>query len=313
MCEKKISVVIITYNQERFLARAIESVIRQNVEFDYEVLIGDDCSTDNTADIVRKYAELYPDKIVPVIRDKNLGMTGNEEDLVKRTKGEYVAFLEGDDYWLSDDKLQKQVDFLDSHRDYVAVFSKCIFVDGEDNIIPDMEKWSVYTQKTGEYTIKDFQEYLLPGQTGTSVYRRKALESLQDIYREANIDIKDRVDIFQVLCILSLGKMYIINDKLSAYRYMTCEGSNSWSSQNDVYSFKTLKNFIDGLKKLERTACMLGFQLDYDERRVYELRKLYSDNSLLHEEVKKMNSLIKAGFNSKIKYWYAFCKLKIKR
>ena len=109
MSKKKVSVVIATYNQERFLTHTLESVVNQKVDFDFEVLVGDDCSSDNTAAIVRKYAEQYPDIIVPFIREKNMGMAGNVMDLTFRAKGEYIAFIEGDDYWIDDEKLKKLI------------------------------------------------------------------------------------------------------------------------------------------------------------------------------------------------------------
>jgi glycosyltransferase involved in cell wall biosynthesis len=113
----KLSVVIITYNHERFVAQAIESVLAQKVNFDYEIVIGEDCSTDSTREIVMDFARRYPERIVPFVRDQNLGGPRNLTATLAGCRGQYVALLEGDDYWTSVDKLQMQVDVLEGHPD----------------------------------------------------------------------------------------------------------------------------------------------------------------------------------------------------
>jgi len=114
---------MITYNQEKFIAQAIESVMMQETDFDYELVIGEDCSTDRTRDICTAYQEKYPDKIRLLLRQENLGMMQNFIQAFLACKGQYVALLEGDDYWTSSDKLQKQVDFLDTRPDYAICFA----------------------------------------------------------------------------------------------------------------------------------------------------------------------------------------------
>jgi len=118
----KISVLMITYNHEKFVARAIDSILMQKVDFDYEVVIGEDCSTDNTREIVLGYKEEFPNKIRLLLNQKNLGGRKNLIQTYEACKGEYIAMLEGDDYWTSPYKLQKQVDFLDSHPECSICF-----------------------------------------------------------------------------------------------------------------------------------------------------------------------------------------------
>src|SRR5580700_3234664 len=108
----KLSVAMITYNQERYIGQAIESVLAQRVNFDYEIVIGEDCSTDGTREIVRDFGRRYPNRIVPLVRDQNLGGPKNLISTLASCRGQYVALLEGDDHWTSADKLQKQVDYL---------------------------------------------------------------------------------------------------------------------------------------------------------------------------------------------------------
>jgi glycosyltransferase involved in cell wall biosynthesis len=110
---------MITYNQEKYIAKAIDSVLMQKCNFDYEIVIGEDCATDNTRNILREYKEKYTEKIKLLLNERNIGMLPNLIQTLKAAKGKYIALLEGDDYWTDPYKLQKQVDFLENHPDYV--------------------------------------------------------------------------------------------------------------------------------------------------------------------------------------------------
>jgi glycosyltransferase involved in cell wall biosynthesis len=119
----KLSVAMITYNHERFITQALESVLAQRVNFDYEIVVGEDCSTDDTRAIVMYFHRRYPGRIVPLLREKNIGGARNIELTLAACRGQYVAMLEGDDYWTCEDKLQRQVDFLDANPDYAILLS----------------------------------------------------------------------------------------------------------------------------------------------------------------------------------------------
>jgi glycosyltransferase involved in cell wall biosynthesis len=113
---------MITYNQEAFIAQAISSALMQITDFDYEIVIGDDCSTDGTRDIVADLARRHPSKIRTLFQDVHLGVNRNLVATLQACTGQYVAVLEGDDYWTTQNKLQLQVDFLDSHSDHAICF-----------------------------------------------------------------------------------------------------------------------------------------------------------------------------------------------
>lgn len=119
----KVSVVCTAYNHEPYIRRALESFVMQQTDFAFEVLINDDASTDGTAEIIREYAALYPDIIRPFLQEKNLysqGINIYDAVLYPAARGEYIAACEGDDCWTDRHKLQRQVDFLESHPDYSA-------------------------------------------------------------------------------------------------------------------------------------------------------------------------------------------------
>lgn len=117
-----VSVAIITYNHEKYISKALDTVLAQQTDFDYEIVIGEDCSSDNTRSILLDYKDRYPDKIKLICNERNLGAHRNAEQTLRACSSTYVAVLDGDDYWASPDKLQKQVHFLDTHPEFVLCF-----------------------------------------------------------------------------------------------------------------------------------------------------------------------------------------------
>lgn len=130
----KVSVMVLTYNHEDFIRKTLTSILEQKTDFDFEIIVGDDASTDGTANIIQEFYEKYPDKIVPFLHEKNLGGFGKANTLhsLERAKGTYIAPMDGDDYWTDPLKLQKQADLLDAEPDVVACFhnAEIVFEDG---------------------------------------------------------------------------------------------------------------------------------------------------------------------------------------
>jgi glycosyltransferase involved in cell wall biosynthesis len=118
----QVSVHMPAFNHGPYIAQALESVLRQQVSFEYEIVIGEDCSTDNTREIASDYARRFPDKIRLLLHDKNVGIFDNDQRIFLACRGQYIAWLESDDYWTSPSKLQTQVDLLDEHPEYSACF-----------------------------------------------------------------------------------------------------------------------------------------------------------------------------------------------
>ncbi len=118
-----VSINMITYNHANFIAQAIEGVLQQKTNFPFELIIGEDCSTDGTREIVFEYQNKHPDIIRVITSDKNVGAKENSYRTRKACQGKYTAFCEGDDYWHHPEKLQKQVDYLESHPECGLVYS----------------------------------------------------------------------------------------------------------------------------------------------------------------------------------------------
>lgn len=129
----KVSVLLITFNHAPFIARAIDSVLSQQAAFPFEIVIGDDASTDGTREIVAEYARRFPERIRTVLPRRNLGEGGNLLflEILRECRGEHIAFLDGDDYWTDDSKLQRQSAYLDAHPESSACFHNVRVVDEE--------------------------------------------------------------------------------------------------------------------------------------------------------------------------------------
>lgn len=124
--QTKVSVLLTTYNHEEWIAQAIDSTLMQRTNFDYDILLMEDCSTDRTRDIVTDFQRRYPDKLRLILSEKNKCDNTNWVAAWQTSRSQYVAFLDGDDYWTSPYKLQRQVDFLDTHPDYAICYHNVV-------------------------------------------------------------------------------------------------------------------------------------------------------------------------------------------
>jgi glycosyltransferase involved in cell wall biosynthesis len=148
-----VSVCVFTYNYEKFLAQAIDSILSQKTSFDFEILICDDCSTDNTLTIANNYLKDHPNKIKVLSNSINQGGTKNWIRAIRACSGKYIALIDGDDYFSSPNKLQKQFDILESNEHYVLCFHS---VDEKYDDAPELNKHVEFQKEI--YTLADFME-----------------------------------------------------------------------------------------------------------------------------------------------------------
>ena len=130
---KKVSVCMLAYNSEKYISEAIESVMMQETNFEIELVIADDKSTDDTIKIAEEYKLRYPEVIKLVLNPVNIGMSANYINAFRHCSAPYIAMLDGDDYWRDPYKLQQQIDFLEQNKDFGMVYSDCTVVDAEGN------------------------------------------------------------------------------------------------------------------------------------------------------------------------------------
>jgi glycosyltransferase involved in cell wall biosynthesis len=210
-----VSVAMITYNHERYISQAIESVLSQETDFQFELIIGEDCSTDGTRAILRAYGERYPGRISLLLPERNQGPLVNLISTLKICHGKYVATLEGDDYWTDPRKLQKQVNFLEQHQEYVMCFHNTLIENEDDHQRHIMypEQWNTCTAEQMIVNFNDFALNSTAGHTSSMVFKNGLLKELPAWFSELmSIDIPLQIMLAQY------GKAGFINEVMSIYR-----------------------------------------------------------------------------------------------
>jgi glycosyltransferase involved in cell wall biosynthesis len=242
-----VSVAVITYNHEKYIRQALDSILMQNVDFSFEVIIGDDCSTDQTAEIIKKYQQRYPHIIKPTFRSENIGATKNWYYSFLKCAGKYVAILDGDDFWTDKEKLKKQTDFLEKNKTYIACTQRSSVVDENNNITQESYN-GPGRPESGDYTINDFLKYIYFGHPGTLVFKNIFLEPQYNysIIAEAHRFVGD---ITLCLILTCLGKIYVSDDNMTSYRSFQIKGKANYSSS--IAKKNGIVDRINFLQKLE--------------------------------------------------------------
>lgn len=203
--EPMVSIRTSTYNHGPYIKQCIEGVLMQKTSFPFEYIIGEDFSTDETREIVFEYAKKYPQIIRVVTADYNVGSKANGQRCIRRSRGKYMAICEGDDYWTDPLKLQKQVDFLESHLDYSMCFHNAQLV------IESSHLFNLTPIENRDYAMSElFEKWLVP--TASILVRRELMKNLILDSRLLNGDI------YIVLSASSSGKVYGMSDFMSVYR-----------------------------------------------------------------------------------------------
>lgn len=133
--ECMVSICCTTYNHEKFIAQTVESFLMQKTDFKFEIIISDDCSTDQTLQVLKTFQQAYPEKLTVLSAPKNIGAHRNMIKTANACKGKYVALCDGDDYWTDSHKLQKQVDFLEQNPEYIICCHYTRVIDVNNNTL----------------------------------------------------------------------------------------------------------------------------------------------------------------------------------
>lgn len=216
-----VSICCIAYNHEKYIREALDSFINQKTDFEYEILVHDDASTDMTTSIILEYADKYPHLIRPIIQTENIfSKSADIMDVMKSyITGKYVAICEGDDYWCDEHKLQMQIDFLEKHPDYSAcVHNSYIYY------VATGEK-RLFSSKTssGNIGMRQIIEWQNVFHASSAVYRKEIMESGHVII------VNGMGDLGWALKYRISGNIYYINKPMSVYRRGV---DNSWSVRN---------------------------------------------------------------------------------
>lgn len=241
----KVSVIVMTYNHANFITQALDSVLMQQVNFKYEILISEDCSTDGTREIVIGYQENFHQKIRLLLSEKNIHSNAIVVRGINAAQGEYIALLDGDDYWTSPSKLQKQVDFLDNHPECSMCFHNAqVFYEDDTK-----EPWNWTPENQPEFsTLEDIWMGNFIA-TCSTMFRRGLFGKIPGWY-DSFFPITD-----WPLHILNAehGKIGYINEVMGAYRY------HSGGLYSSFEEFKKLEKTLDFYKNINKD---LNFKYD---------------------------------------------------
>lgn len=290
-----VSVFVVTYNQEKYIRQCLDSIVMQQTDFDYEIVIGEDCSTDGTRVVCEEFAKQYSQiNLLPLT--KNLGIASNWRRVLSNCKGKYVAMCEGDDYWCDPLKLQKQVDFLDRdiEEKYVLCFHNTMLVDECSNIISESKFGQDYLCDRTPFDLVLGKEC----STQTVMFRGKYLSEVLTKMEHYNGLSNDSV-LFALLAHYGMGK-YLSNIEKSAYRI---HNKGVWTSLPKMkhlpyaYETDTFKYKYQDMAKKELYARRLNYasKLCFNSIKnnaLYDFVKYYSISSFL--SLKKID----------IKYWW---------
>ena len=248
MIKPLVSVITITYNNAPYIVHCIEGVLMQKTTFPFELVIGEDCSTDGTREIVFKYVEQYPDIIRVITSETNVGMKENFRRTFNAYHGEYIALCEGDDYWIDPLKLQKQYEAV-IHYDVVFVTHKTIELIMQNGEV-------IGTRLRGG---KGESGYIKPEQIilkniniqDSSFFVKKTIfEQLPEWYYQSPV-----LDIPLKMIAASLGKVYFIDEIMSVYLHGT---PGSWTDRNrnpdkhDPKLFKFIRDYLVMCKNFDQ-------------------------------------------------------------
>lgn len=271
-----VAIYCIVYNHEPYLRDCFEGFVMQKTNFRYVAIVHDDVSTDKSADIIREYAEKYPDIFKPIFETENQwskhdgSLDRIMSDAIAATGAKYIAFCEGDDYWTDPYKLQKQVDFLEGHEEYSLCFHrvKCLMND------------------TGE--LKD--EYMvgdMPGEsTLVDIAKGNYIHTPSVVYRY-NEEITRKIlslgrcfpgDYILWVLIAEKGKIWKMEEPMAVYRIGSGVLSTSHSPKNDLWSLCTLNKLYAVLENHEAKKEI--------EKQIISLQDFWGD--YVEESVKKM-------------------------
>ncbi len=242
----EVSVICNAYNHGRYIRDALNGFVMQKTDFKYEVLVHDDASTDNTADIIREFEAKYPDIIKPIYQTENQYSKDvwiTDVYQVRRSKGKYLALCEGDDYWTDPDKLQKQYDALESHPEIDMCVHASTLVNATDGSVSGtVEYGSEVTVIPVERVIEGGGNFI---STNSLFFRREILTD-----RRKFVDVCPLDYTYQISGSINGGMLYL-PDNMSAYRVSVPGSWSVTSNKNRRANLNFVKELMAGLKQLD--------------------------------------------------------------
>lgn len=231
-----VSIVVLTYQHAKYIRKALDSILMQKTKYIYEILIVDDGSTDGTQEILSEYKRKNSSIIRLRLHPKSLGGTRSGWTMLRNARGKYIALIDGDDYWTDENKVEKQIGFLENHHEYMGVFHKCKVLDENEKPL-HIDYFSMFGSKK-DYTLRDFEKGKLPGHTAAFVFRNIFRDSCgtYNFFYKLHTMVGDQT----IYCILlSKGNLSYVDEEMSIYRLVKKkDGTNAASlTAKNNYSF----------------------------------------------------------------------------
>ncbi len=216
--EIKISVISLSYNHEPYLRKCLDGFVMQKTNFKFEIIIHDDASTDGSAEIIREYAEKYPDIIKPILQTENQYSKGvyiSKMLIQDYAQGKYIAMCEGDDFWIDENKLQKQYDYMSKNEECSFCFSNAKIFDCSTNETSNFyENFNIAINlKKENYSLPDILSlHFIP--TSTYMFKKNFLNNMPLYYDDPCPGGDRKISLFNT----ALGYAHFIKDETSVYR-----------------------------------------------------------------------------------------------
>ena len=213
-----VAIHCLVYNHEPYLRDCLDGFVSQQTTFPFIAVVQDDASTDNSAAILKEYAEKYPEIIKPIYHTENMYSKGLvEQDIntaIQSTGCKYIALCEGDDYWIDPLKLQKQVDILEADESLIAVFTNYCTVDAKGKIIREQSSYDA--NPSARYTLRDFFKYTPVYPTASVLYRNIHREEKEAMYEHTKNPFLGDWTLWIILHLF--GDFYYLDEVTTAYR-----------------------------------------------------------------------------------------------
>lgn len=290
-----VSIVMVTYNQEKEIGEAIRGVIKQKVDFPIELIISDDCSTDSTYKIICDWADKYPDIIKPFRNNQNIGIQANYLKAIAQCTGKYLAMCDGDDYWISSKKLSRQVKFLQQNPQYSITFHRMI------NYYADTHTMSL--SNGGQKTDCDILD----------LARGNFITNASVMYRVGDIDLtnlpnflKDNtlLDYGLHMIFASQGLIHYFPKPMAVYRKLSVA---AWSTQDDCKALIMAYNVRKSLLSYFKNNIEVTTLLTHASKQI--LSKIYQNSTITPEirqyTVNEWNALSMNAINNIATYYHS--------
>ncbi len=232
--QTRTSIVVTSYNHEKYIRRCLDSILMQKAFFDIEIIVGDDCSQDGTPEIILEYVNKYPDIVKKIQRSKNVGMLQNIQDCVNECSGAYIAFCEADDYWISDRYLYKKMEIMKSDKEIGMCFNWLLLnIEDNSSYVPHDEQGRL---SQGPINFSELMSKPLTANFSCCFYNRDALLSVPGSFylRES------AADWLLNLYIAEKYKVYFMKETLSVY---TIHSKGQWSGMDPDEQLKQVDNY----------------------------------------------------------------------